>query len=72
MSIDTSAPPASAQSGSDAQVSKQWTARLRRSAESAFPPDRLIPDRQPAYMASWVYVFGVLTLTSLAWVIITG
>ena len=72
MSIDTSAPPSSARTEPDVQVSKQWTARLRRSAEGAFPPDRLLPDRQPAYMASWIYVFGVLTLTSLAWVIITG
>ena len=52
--------------------SRQWTARVRRAAESAFPPDQLLPDRQPAYMASWIYVFGVLTVVSLAWVIITG
>ena len=25
------------------------------------PADQLLPDRQPAYMASWIYVFGVLT-----------
>ena len=25
-------------------TSRQWTARVRRSAESAFPPDRLLPD----------------------------
>jgi ubiquinol-cytochrome c reductase cytochrome b subunit len=50
----------------------QWTARARRSAVAALPPERLLPDRQPAYMASWVYVFGVLTLVSLAWVIATG
>ena len=55
-----------------AEESRQWTARARRAAESAFPPDRLLPDRQPAYMASWIYVFGVLTVVSLAWVIITG
>jgi quinol-cytochrome oxidoreductase complex cytochrome b subunit len=53
-------------------VSRQWTARTRRAAESAFPPERLLPDRQPAYMASWIYVFGVLTVVSLAWVIVTG
>ena len=28
-------------------------------AESALPPDKLLPDRQPAYVASWIYVFGV-------------
>jgi quinol-cytochrome oxidoreductase complex cytochrome b subunit len=52
--------------------SKQWTARARRAAVAAFPPERLLPDRQPAYMASWIYVFGVLTLVGLAWVIVTG
>ncbi len=52
--------------------SRQWTARARHAAEAAFPPERLLPDRQPAFMASWIYVFGVLTVVSLAWVIITG
>ena len=55
-----------------ADTSRQWTARFRRSAESAFPPERLVPDTQPAFMASWIYVFGVLSVVSLAWVIVTG
>jgi len=50
----------------------QWTARIRRRAVGAFPPERLLPDRQPAYVASWIYVFGVLTLTSLAVVALSG
>jgi quinol-cytochrome oxidoreductase complex cytochrome b subunit len=58
--------------GAGGAENRQWTARMRRAAESAFPPDQLLPDRQPAYMASWIYVFGVLTVVSLAWVIITG
>jgi ubiquinol-cytochrome c reductase cytochrome b subunit len=70
VTVDTSAP--SARADVDSKVARQWTARLRRSAEHAFPPERLLPDRQPAYMASWIYVFGVLTLTSLVWVIVTG
>ena len=41
-------------------------------AVAAFPPERLLPDRQPAYVASWIYVFGVLTLASLAIVLISG
>jgi len=57
---------------SDREDAHQWTARVRHAAESAFPPDRLLPDRQPAYLTSWVYVFGILTVTTLAWVIITG
>jgi len=71
MSIDVE-PRAQTSSSSDGGESRQWTARTRRAAVSALPPDRLLPDRQPAYMASWVYVFGVLTVVGLAWVIITG
>jgi quinol-cytochrome oxidoreductase complex cytochrome b subunit len=50
----------------------QWTAKLRHAAIEALPPERLMPDRQPAYVASWIYVFGVLTLAALAVVILTG
>ncbi|MGW3151535.1 cytochrome b N-terminal domain-containing protein [Streptomyces sp. NPDC001177] len=38
----------------------------------AFPPDKLLPITQPEYVASWIYVFGVLTLSSLVVVVITG
>jgi quinol-cytochrome oxidoreductase complex cytochrome b subunit len=51
---------------------RMWTARLRRSAVRALPPERLLPDRQPAYVASWIYVFGVLTLAALVIVLATG
>lgn len=50
----------------------QWSAKLRRTAVSAFPPGRLLPDRQPAYVASWIYVFGALTLAALAIVVLSG
>jgi quinol-cytochrome oxidoreductase complex cytochrome b subunit len=50
----------------------QWSAKLRRTAVEALPPQRLMPDRQPAYVASWIYVFGVLTLSALVVVILTG
>jgi ubiquinol-cytochrome c reductase cytochrome b subunit len=49
-----------------------WTARLRNRAVAAFPPARLLPDRQPAYVASWIYVFGVTTLAALVVVLVTG
>lgn len=45
---------------------------MRTRATSTFPPDKLLPDRQPAYVASWIYVFGVLTLASLLVVLATG
>jgi ubiquinol-cytochrome c reductase cytochrome b subunit len=50
----------------------QWTAKVRRAAVDALPPQRLLPDRQPSYVASWIYVFGVTTLAALAVVIVTG
>jgi ubiquinol-cytochrome c reductase cytochrome b subunit len=49
-----------------------WTYRLRRRALSMLPPGKLLPDRQPAYVASWVYVFGVASLAALGVVIVSG
>ena len=49
-----------------------WTSRVRRRALGLLPPGKLLPDRQPAYVASWVYVFGVATLATLAVVIVSG
>ncbi|MER5511685.1 cytochrome b N-terminal domain-containing protein [Streptomyces sp. NPDC002766] len=49
-----------------------WTGAVRRRAVAALPPDKLLPDTQPAYLTSWLYVFGVLTLTSLVVVLATG
>jgi ubiquinol-cytochrome c reductase cytochrome b subunit len=49
-----------------------WTARLRRSWENNLPPDKLLPDRQPAYVASWIYVFGVATIAALVVIIGSG
>jgi quinol-cytochrome oxidoreductase complex cytochrome b subunit len=49
-----------------------WTARLRARLLHEFPPERLLPDRQPVYVSSWIYVFGVLTLAALLVVLATG
>lgn len=50
----------------------QWTAKLRGAAIEALPPERLMPDRQPAYVGSAIYLFGVLTIAGLSLVIVTG
>jgi hypothetical protein len=42
-----------------------WTGALRRRVERSLPLEKLMADRQPAYVESWIYVFGVLTLTAL-------
>ncbi|HKN45955.1 MAG TPA: cytochrome b N-terminal domain-containing protein [Propionibacteriaceae bacterium] len=52
--------------------SSMWTSRLRRRWMSTLPPDKLLPDRQPAYVASWIYVFGVLTLAAFLVILLSG
>ncbi len=49
-----------------------WTNKVRRFAVRVLPPGKLLPDRQPAYVASWIYVFGVATLATLGLAIATG
>ena len=49
-----------------------WTARLRDRIAHTVPPGQALPDRQPEYVASWVYVFGVATLAALAVVLVSG
>jgi len=49
-----------------------WTARVRTKAASLLPPRKLLPDRQPAYVASWIYTFGVASLVALGIVIASG
>ncbi len=58
--------PAAAESG------HTWTDALRERIVTVVPPGQALPSRQPAYVSSWIYVFGVLTLASLAVVVATG
>jgi hypothetical protein len=51
---------------------RSWTARVRARAEAALPPDKLLPDRQPAYVASWIYVFCALTIAALVAIVLSG
>jgi quinol-cytochrome oxidoreductase complex cytochrome b subunit len=51
---------------------RMWTARLRGAAVRALPPGKLLPDRQPSYVSSWVYVFGVVTLASFVVILVSG
>jgi quinol-cytochrome oxidoreductase complex cytochrome b subunit len=52
--------------------SRSWTLRLRERAVDALPPEKLLADKQPTYVASWIYVFGVLSIASLAVLILSG
>jgi quinol-cytochrome oxidoreductase complex cytochrome b subunit len=49
-----------------------WTVAVRRKFFGTYPPEKLLPARQPAYMASWIYVFGVLTIAALVVIILSG
>jgi ubiquinol-cytochrome c reductase cytochrome b subunit len=51
---------------------RNWTDRLRGWFAGLVPPGEALPNKQPVYVASWIYVFGVLTLTSLVVVIASG
>jgi quinol-cytochrome oxidoreductase complex cytochrome b subunit len=49
-----------------------WTGRLRGRAMRELPPEQLLPETQPAYVASWIYVFGVLSLAAFLVVLVSG
>lgn len=51
---------------------QSWTASVRGRLGSQLPLEHLLPDRQPAYIGSWVYIFGVATIGALIWVIASG
>ena len=66
------AAPAAATPAAADGTAGMWTARVRRRAVAVLPPGKLLPDRQPAYVASWVYVFGVGSLAALGVAIVSG
>jgi len=65
-----SAPPA--ETATFRAEKKTWTGRARERTLHAFPPERLLPDSQPSYVASWIYVFGALTIGAFLVVMLSG
>ncbi len=51
---------------------KNWTGALREAGLRSLPPERLLPETQPSYVASWIYVFGALTMAALGIITATG
>jgi len=56
----------------DTSEAGSWTVRMRNRIVGLVPAGQALPDRQPVYVHSWIYVFGVATLAALAVVIVTG
>jgi cytochrome b/b6/petB-like protein len=54
------------------QEPASWTLRTRQFIDRLLPMDHLLPDRQPYFVGSWVYVFGVITIAAFAWVVLSG
>ena len=68
--VGTAAPVSPGTQGT--QGHDNWTRALRERIERTVPAGQVLPDRQPVYVASWIYVFGVLTLAALTVVVLTG
>jgi Cytochrome b(N-terminal)/b6/petB len=51
---------------------RTWTEGVREAAVRALPPEQLLPERQPVYVSSWTYVFGVLTIAGFVLVLGSG
>jgi len=52
--------------------SSSWTARAREEMTTRLPMENLLPDRQPYYVGSWVYVFGVVAIAALVLTVLSG
>jgi quinol-cytochrome oxidoreductase complex cytochrome b subunit len=52
--------------------SSSWTLAIRRLLQRKLPLVHLLPDRQPVFVGSWVYIFGVVAIAGLIWVVASG
>ncbi|WP_427019445.1 cytochrome b N-terminal domain-containing protein (plasmid) [Pseudarthrobacter sp. P1] len=49
-----------------------WTGKARGWILHRLPPDKLLPEDQPSYVASWIYVFGMGAIAALVYIIVSG
>ncbi|MBW4095368.1 MAG: cytochrome B6 [Acidobacteria bacterium] len=49
-----------------------WTGKARRWLLKQLPPEKLLPEDQPSYVASWAYVFGMGAVAGLVFIIASG
>ena len=65
-------PRATSEASSAGAGRTTWTAAVTRWVDGLVPKGQWLPDRQPVYVASWIYVFGVACLSSLVVIIVSG
>ena len=70
-------PPTTGASDSQSETNSDeefytWTGKSRRWILKTLPPDKLLPQTQPSYVASWIYVFGMGAIAALAVIIASG
>jgi ubiquinol-cytochrome c reductase cytochrome b subunit len=53
-------------------MSGSWTGAVRKATLEKYKPEDLLPEEQPAYVASWIYIFGVATIAALVALIVSG
>jgi ubiquinol-cytochrome c reductase cytochrome b subunit len=56
----------------DKAEKRSWTEAVRERAVASWPPEKLLADRQPSYVSSWIYVFGVLSIAALVLIVASG
>lgn len=49
-----------------------WTLTLRQRIGKSFPSEQVLPDQQPAYVRSSLYLLGAITLVSFLVIILSG
>jgi quinol-cytochrome oxidoreductase complex cytochrome b subunit len=59
-------------STTDRRRPRSWTVATRERVARTVPEGQWLPDRQPAYVRSWIYVFGVATLAAFLVVLASG
>ncbi len=68
----TAAPAKAVRGEAAAPPEANWTVVLRDRITRMVPKGQWLPDRQPEYMQSWIYVFGMATLASLVVIVGSG
>ena len=68
----SAAPPAGGSPAAPPAPSHSWTVKVREAAVEALPPETVLPDGQPTYVASWIYLFGVASIASLIVTVVSG